>query len=182
MPKNTSACGKREEREVVRDLKARGYDAHRVPGSGNVDPTLPSDVEWTDSPIGKLLIECKWRTSCGWRTLLKWMEGAPILTLKCGAGQNQHVTTVNADSNRYVFMKWDTFMALVGSAADRSEIAADLPSVEPDKPWLTEATRIPSAQELDEWERKQARIQAAHKNPPQRKREPNKMKGRGFGK
>ncbi len=175
MAKNTAECGKRDERELVGDLKSRGYSASRQPGSGNVDPTLPHDVVWEDSPIGRLLIECKWRATCGWRTLLTWMEGAPILTVSCDGRRDQ-------DSDRYVFMKWDTFMALVGSAADRSENLADLPSVEPDKPWVTEATRIPSAQELDDWERKQSRIIAAHQNPPKREAKPNKLKGKGFGK
>ena len=174
MSKNTAECGKRDERDLVKDLKTRGYEARRQPGSGNVDPTLPHDVVWEDSPIGRLLIECKWRTDCGWRTLLRWMEGAPILTLKCNAVLSQ-------DSDRYVFMKWDTFMALVGSAADRSEIAADLPSVEPDKPWITEA-QIPFPESMAGENIRRARIQAAHKNPPQRKPERNKLKGRGFGK
>lgn len=121
MAKNTAACGKRDERELVKDLKARGYEARRQPGSGNVDPTLPHDVVWEDSPIGKLLIECKWRATCGWRTLLTWMEGAPILTVKCSqAGANQH-KIAGDETDRYVFMKWDTFMALVGDAAARSE-------------------------------------------------------------
>jgi len=182
MAKNTAACGKRDERELVKDLKARGYEARRQPGSGNVDPTLPHDVVWTDSPIGKLLIECKWRTTCGWRTLLTWMEGAPILTVKCSqAGANQHKVSGD-ETDRYVFMKWDTFMSLVGDAAARSEHIDDLPPVEPDKPWIdepmwgTKQPAIPSSQELDDWERKQRKIQAAHQNPPQRKPKP-----RGFG-
>ena len=186
MPKNTAECGKREERAIVKDLTARGYRARRQPGSGNVDPTLPHDVVWEDSPIGKLLIESKWRSSCGWKTLLKWMEGAPILTLKCGAGQNQHVTTVNADSDRYVFMKWDTLLALIGSASERSEILSDLLPVEVDKPQLVEADmwgppRIPSDQAIRNWERRTSKIQAAHQDPPKRKPKPNKLGGKGFG-
>ncbi len=184
MAKNTAECGKRDERELVKALKDRGYAARRQPGSGNVDPTLPHDVVWEDSPIGRLLIECKWRASCGWRQLLTWMEGAPILTVTCDKRRDQ-------DGERYVFMKFDTFMALVGSAADRSEIAADLPSVEPDKPWINEAkvaTEIAAANSREmtrlreELDATRARIQSAHKNPPQRKREPNKLKGRGFEK
>lgn len=188
MVKNTAECGKRDERELVKALTALGYKARRQPGSGAVDPTLPHDVVWEDSPIGRLLIECKWRTSCGWRTLLKWMEGAPILTLKCSqTGANQH-SLAAPETARYVFMKWDTFMALVGSAADRSEIAADLPSVEPNKPWIAESFNGPDpslrqmSDAMAEVQQQRARIQAAHQNPPEREAKPNKLKGRGFGK
>ncbi len=181
MAKNTAECGKRDERDLVKDLKARGYSARRQPGSGNVDPTLPHDVVWEDSPIGRLLIECKWRATCGWRQLLTWMEGAPILTVTCDKRRDQ-------DGDRYVFMKFDTFMALVGSAADRSEIAADLPSVEPDKPWITELMAdlkevvADPKRKREELDAARARIQSAHQNPPQRKPKPNKLKGRGFEK
>ena len=179
MPKNTAECGKRDERELVKDLIGRGYSARRQPGSGNVDPTLPHDVVWEDSPIGKLLIECKWRATCGWRTLLTWMEGAPILTVKCDGRRGQ-------DSERYVFMKWETFMELVGDAAARSEHIADLPSTEPDKPWLTEhlgGSWLNSGIEAVAQERQRREtIQAAHVNPPKRNAKPNKLQGRRFRK
>ncbi|MGI9490461.1 MAG: hypothetical protein ACR2RF_32130 [Geminicoccaceae bacterium] len=185
MAKNTAECGKRDERALVKDLTALGYRARRQPGSGNVDPTLPHDVVWEDSPIGRVLIECKWRATCGWRTLLTWMEGAPILTLSCDGRRDQ-------DSDRYVFIKFDTFMAMVGDAAARSEHIDDLPQVEPDKPQFVEAERFglmhqpdPSLREMSdamvESQRLQ-RLQSAHKDPPKRKPEPNKLKGRGFGK
>lgn len=187
MPKNTAECGKREERAIVKELERHGYRARRQPGSGNVDPTLPHDVVWEDSPIGKLLIESKWRASCGWRTLLKWMEGAPLLVLKSsGAGSNQH-QSVGPEGERYVFMKWDTLMALVGDATQRAE-AADLGAqvTTPDKPWLSEADLaympdsydpLAIAQEQD----RRAKIQDFHQNakprPPKGSR---KMQGRKF--
>ena len=186
MPKNTAECGKRDERELVKDLTVRGYRARRQPGSGNVDPTLPHDVVWEDSPIGKLLIECKWRASCGWKTLLTWMEGAPILTLGCDRRRQQ-------DSERYVFMRWDTFMALVGDAAQRAE-AADLGAqiATPDKPYLTEAERdslIVEDAAVREMARdaaglavvrqaiaeRQQRIQDFHQNPPKRPMKPRRL-------
>ena len=89
---------------------------------------------------------------------------------------------------RMVYMDWATFLQLVGSASDRSEIAADLPSVEPDKPWITEIMAdlkevvADPKRKSEVLDATRARIQAAHKNPPQRKREPNKLKSRGFGK
>ena len=110
------------------------------------------------------------------------MEGAPILTLKCSqSGANQH-QGASHETERYVFMKWDTFTALVGSAADRSEIAADLPSFEP-KPWLTETQkRLWFPKTVAEEDARREAIQSAHQNPPKRKPKPNKLKGRGFGK
>ncbi len=186
MAKNNAECGKRDERELVKELKARGYSARRQPGSGNVDPTLPHDVVWEDSPIGRLLIECKWRATCGWRQLLAWKDGAPILSLKCDDRRNQ-------DSERYVILRFDTFMSLVGDAAHRAE-AADLGAqiVTPDKPWLglahdptglTEDVQRPdgwrSGTVHDEGERR-AKIQAAHQDPPKRKPKPNKLGGKGI--
>ncbi len=180
MPKNTAECGKRDERELVKDLTARGYSARRQPGSGNVDPTLPHDVVWEDSPIGKLLIECKWRATCGWRTLLKWMEGAPILTLKCDGRRGQ-------DSERYVFMRWDTFMALVGDAAQRAE-AADLgvQIATPDKPYLAKTIdaqwqnpETPAADgimaQIEAIKERRKRTQNFHQNPRKRPMKPRRL-------
>ncbi len=191
----------KEQRAVEKSLNDLGYRTRQQPGSGNRDITLQNDVVWHDSPIGHLELECKWRETSLWKSLLKWMGGADLLTLKC------HENRKDQDGRRYVVLRWDTFLALVGSAADRSEIAADLvtvdskdyadycekhrpdllPSVEPDKPWLTECLSWEKAEdmarrnnELLEEEDRRARIQSAHQNPPQRKPKPNKLKGRGF--
>ena len=190
----------KEQKAVAATLEKLGYRTRQQPGSGNRDITLQNDVVWHDSPIGQQEIECKWREKSLWKTLTDWLtkDGADMLTVKC------HENRVGQDGERYVFMRWETFLQHVGSAADRSEHLADLPSVEPDKPWLTEWRGAPEA--LEEIERmvsdgahhsglmkdyggryateeeRRARIQAAHQNPPQRKLKPNKLKGRGFQK
>ncbi len=171
----------KEQRAVEKSLNDLGYRTRQQPGSGNRDITLQNDVVWHDSPIGHLELECKWREASLWKSLLKWMGGADLLTLKC------HENRKDQDGRRYVVLRWDTFLALVGSAADRSEIAADLPSVEPDKPWLTECLSWEKAEdmarrnnELLEEDDRRARIQSAHQNPPKRKPKPNKLKGRKF--
>ena len=186
----------KEQRAVEKSLNDLGYRTRQQPGSGNRDITLQNDVVWHDSPIGHLELECKWRETSLWKSLLKWMGGADLLTLKC------HENRKDQDGRRYVVLRWDTFLALVGSAADRSEIAADLPETQaiieigpkdsglqvttPDKPWLTEAARYASpamtAENVARIQQSRARIQSAHQNPPQRKPKPNKLKGRGFGK
>ena len=193
----------KEEKEVVLDLIKLGYRARRQPGSGNKAVDLQHDCVWHDSPIGKLHIECKFKSKATWKTCENDRDGADILTMRESHGK------------RMVYMDWATFLQLVGSAADRSEIAADLPkagcpechkyaghcpvchnrlpSVEPDKPWLTEVERNPPPPVTD-WDaiaerfgleeawRRRDRINAAHQNPPPRKPKPNKLKGRGFGK
>ena len=189
MPKNTAECGKRDERELVKDLTARGYSARRQPGSGNVDPTLPHDVVWEDSPIGRILIECKWRATCGWRTLIKWMEGAPILSVKAiGSVQDAKTGRMvsNPEGDRYVFMRWDTFMALVGDAAHRAE-AADLGAqvAMPDKPYFSQreldgaivehAAARELSREIQTIQETRDRIQAAHQNPPKRPMKPRRL-------
>lgn len=170
MAKNNAECGKREERAIVKALQNRGYKARRQPGSGNVDPTLPHDVVWENSPIGKLLIESKWRATCGWRTLLKWMEGAPILVVKGGA-VNQHSLS-DPESERYVFMKFDTFMDLVGGADERN------PMIDPHP-----ADRHPMGHyavlRVQEERERRAQIQSVHQNPPPKPMKPNKLQGRG---
>ncbi len=194
MPKNTAECGKREERSIVKSLEGKGYSARRQPGSGNRAVDLQHDILWRDSPIGKIHIEAKYRDKSQWRTLEGWQAGADILTVRAARGE------------RMAFLSWDLLLQLVGSAADRSEVAADLssgecpechkymghcpachrdlPSVEPDKPWLTEP-QIVEAKAMADYSTeilRRARIQSAHQNPPQRKPKPNKLKGRGFGK
>lgn len=173
MPKNNAQCGKREERAIVKALEAYGWKARRQPGSGNVDPTLPHDVVWEDSPIGRLLIESKWRATCGWRTLLRWMDGAPILIVKSGA-VNQHNVS-DPETQRYVFMKLDTFLACVGEAALRSELD-DLQHVYMNEsPTAFGDALIKIAASRD-------RIQSAHQNPPQKPIPARKLRGRGFQK
>lgn len=178
MPKNNADCGKREERAIVRALEARGYKARRQPGSGNIDPTLPHDVVWEDSPIGRVLIESKWRATCGWRTLLKWMEGAPMLILKGGA-TNQH-DMADPEAQRYVFMKFDTFMAMVGEAAERCSMV-DLEGI-PTEPVRFKFERPPDPIDLLSEQNRRNQIQSAHQNPPQKPLTKRKLQGRGFSK
>lgn len=110
--KNTSRIGKREEREIVKDLEARGYRCRRQPGSGNRDFTLQHDV-WWESPIGAIHIEDKYREKSQWQRLEGYRGGAEILTLRC---DGRH-----ADQNgeRMVFMPWSTFLTLMGDAQER---------------------------------------------------------------
>ncbi len=187
MAKNNAECGKREERSIVKDLESKGYSARRQPGSGNRAVDLQHDIVWKDSPIGKLHIEAKYRDKSQWRTLEGWQAGADILTVRAARGE------------RMAFLSWDLLLQLVGSAADRSEIAADLPETQaiievgpkgsgsqvttPDKPWLTETQkRLWFPKTMAEEDARREAIQSAHQNPPQRKPKPNKLKGRGFGK
>ena len=173
MAKNNAECGKREERAIVKDLESKGYSARRQPGSGNRAVDLQHDIVWRDSPIGKLHIEAKFRDKSQWRTLEGWQAGADILTVRAARGE------------RMVFMSWDLLMQLVGSAVDRSELAADLPPVEPDKPWIDEAKLSadmydPTAMvlRLAEEEDRRDKIQAAHKNPKSKPMKPRREWGR----
>ena len=112
MPKNTAQIGKREEREIVKDLEARGYRARRQPGSGNRAVDLQHDVLWQDSPAGKLHIEDKFRRNSQWKTLEGYRAGADILTVRCDgrvAGQ---------DGERMAFLPWKLLLELVGEAPD----------------------------------------------------------------
>lgn len=111
MPKNNARIGKDDERQIVKDLEARGYRARRQPGSGNRAVDLQHDVLWHDSPAGKLHIEGKYREACQWKVLEKWRAGADILTVRCDgrrAGQ---------DGQRMAFLSWDLLLELVGHAA-----------------------------------------------------------------
>ncbi len=163
------AASQREERQIVKDLERLGYRARKQPGSGNRDITLQHDACWLDSPIGTLHIEDKYRTESQWKRLETYKQGADILTLRCSGGE------------RMAFLSWDLLLQLVGSAADRSENLADLPSVEPDKPWIAEPLKEIDARWHDMAVQRD-RIIAAHQNPPKREAKPNKLKGRGFGK
>ena len=168
MAKNTVEVGKRLERAVVKVLEALGYWARRQPGSGNRAVDLQHDVVWQDSPIGRLHLECKFKSKSTWKTCENDRDGADILVMREARGAAKD------------YMDFDLFLQLVGSAADRSENLADLPSVEPDKPWITETRLTDKAGHWDETLRR-ARIQAAHKDPPKREAKPNKLNGRGFG-
>ncbi len=165
----------KEQLAVAAYLERLGYRTRQQPGSGNKDITLQNDVVWHDSPIGHLEIECKWREKSLWKSLLKWMGGADILTLKC------HENRKDQDGRRYAVLRWDTFMALVGDAAQRAE-AADLGAqiATPDKPWLTEhlgggflGAGIESVMQ-EEQERREA-IQNFHQNPPKRPMKPRRL-------
>ncbi len=111
--KNTAQIGKREERAIVKDLEARGYRCRRQPGSGNRDFTLQHDVVWF-SPIGAIHIEDKYRERSQWQRLEGYRGDAEILTLRC------HANRAGQDGRRMVFMPWETFLALVGDADERT--------------------------------------------------------------
>ena len=112
MPKNTARIGKREEREIVKDLERRGYTCRRQPGSGNRAVDLQHDVVW-QSPIGTLHIEDKYREKSQWQRLEGYRAGADILTLRCDA---RHA---GQDGKRMVFMSWELFLGLIGDAGER---------------------------------------------------------------
>lgn len=171
MPKNNSECGKREEREVVKDLETAGYRARRQPGSGNRAVDLQHDVLWHDSPAGKLHIECKYRDQTQWARLQNYRDGADILTLRC------HANRKGQDGERMAFLSWDLLLRLVGEAAVRDDMSA-LENIEPmsASPALNEGMAY-----VGDWA-KRARIQSAHQNPPQKPLTKRKLQGRGFSK
>lgn len=179
--KNTSRIGKDDERMILKDLESKGYRARRQPGSGNRAVDLQDDIVWFDSPAGKLQIEAKYRDKCQWKTLAGWKSGADILTVRC------HANRSGQEGQRMAFLSWDLLLTLVGDAAIRDDLSA-LEGIEEDEiPWtprekrLVGVARPPTAQEIDEWERRQ-RIQAAHRNPKPKPAKPNKIQSGGFPK
>lgn len=108
--KNTSRIGKREEKQIVKDLEAKGYSARRQPGSGNRAFDLQHDVWWRDSPAGALHIEDKYRDECRWKTLEKWKEGADILTVRQARGE------------RMAFLSWKLLLELIGQNGGREAL------------------------------------------------------------
>lgn len=103
--KNTAAISKREERQIVKDLRALGYRARKQPGSGNRDITLSDDVVWFDTNVCREVhIEDKYREKCLWKSLLKLKGGADILTLRQARGE------------RMAFLPWALLLELVGEA------------------------------------------------------------------
>ena len=92
MPKKkTHRISYREETQIVEDLRSRGYEARRQPGSGNRANDLQNDIVWFDSPQGRLEIESKYRETCMWNTMESWRGTADILVVRCDArkaGQN----------------------------------------------------------------------------------------------
>jgi Holliday junction resolvase len=171
MPKHTHDIGKREERQIVKDLEKLGYRARRQPGSGNRAVDLQHDVLWHDSPDGKKHIESKFRSDqkgdgarsrSGIANLLSWMDGADILCVRQSRGP------------RYAFLEWDLLLRLVGEAVQRDEMAI---SADSDR-----AVRHDLWNALLESDKRRDRIQSAHQNPPQKPKQPRKLKGRGFSK
>ena len=107
MPKNTADVGRRDERQVIKDLEKRGYNARRQPGSGNRAVDLQHDIVW-ESPLGRLHIESKYRRDSQWKMLENYRAGADILTLRC------HKQVTGQNGQRMVFMSWELFLDLVG--------------------------------------------------------------------
>lgn len=115
--KNTSAIGKREERDLVRSLAKHGYAGRRQPGSGNRGVDMQHDVVWQASPAGRLLIEDKYRDKSQWKTLERWRAGADILTVREARGQ------------RMAYLTWDLLLALTGPADERGAERPELGQV-----------------------------------------------------
>ena len=165
------AASRREESQIKKDLQKLGYQVRKQPGSGNRDITLQHDIWWGDSPQGALLIEDKYRTENGWKTLEKWKQGADILTMRCAGGE------------RMAFLSWDLLLRLVGEAAERCSMA-DLEGL--DSPFVEgfgNATAVKSLRPLlEELDNHRLGIQSAHQNPPQKPLTKRKLQGRGFAK
>ena len=160
--KNTAAIGKREERQIVKDLQKLGYDCRRQPGSGNRAVDLQHDVLWKDSPAGKLHIEDKFREKSQWQRLEGYRAGADILTVRAARGP------------RMAFLEWDLLLRLVGNAGDRDELTRFLNS---DECKVMESALRKSVTVVD-----RDRIQSAHRNPPSKPPVKRKLQGRGFSK
>ena len=120
MPKNTARIGKDDEREIVKDLEKRGYQARRQPGSGNRAVDLQGDVVWLNSPVGRLTIEAKYREICAWKTLDKWRAGQDVLSLRCDDRRKDQ------DGTRLVVMSWELFLDLVGDKTELAVIGVDM--------------------------------------------------------
>ena len=166
MPKNNHDIGKREERQIVKDLEKLGYRARRQPGSGNRAVDLQHDVCWLDSPTGKLHIESKYRETCAWKVLEKWRAGADILYLRCDGRRN------GQDGQAMAYLPWEILMQLIGEARAVPEpLTIELPIDE------FEALHNRQQESL-----RRARIQSAHRNPPSKPPVKRKLRGRGFSK
>ena len=102
----SKARGTRFENEIRDRLnEIDGVDALRVVGSGMFaqgDPTsdLYGDVR-AHTRIGELIIEGKWRTTSGWKTLEKWLESHDALVMR------------SPSEPAYVFMPWSVFAKLL---------------------------------------------------------------------
>ena len=111
MPKKkTHRISYREETQIVEDLRSKGYQARRQPGSGNRANDLQNDIVWFDSPQGRLEIESKYRETCQWNTLEGWRGTADILVVRCDArkaGQN---------GEPMAFLPWKLLLELTGEA------------------------------------------------------------------
>ena len=162
--KNTSQIGKREERQIVKDLEKLGYRCRRQPGSGNRAVDLQHDVLWHDSPAGKLHIEDKYREKSQWQRLENYRAGADILTVRAARGP------------RMAFLEWDLLLRLIGNSEERgpaSLLDGFLNYREPE---------ISHTMTLEEYNSKRERIQSAHRNPPSKPPVKRKLQGRVFSK
>ncbi len=157
--KNTAAIGKREERAIVKDLQALGYDCRRQPGSGNRAVDLQHDVCWFDSPAGKLHIEDKYRDKSQWQRLEAYRAGADILTVRCHAGRT------GQNGERMAFLPWSLLLELVGRPESRDMTNSNKPIAR-------------GFSDHPKWPQ-----QAVYTPPPKRKApQPRKLRGRGFQK
>ena len=177
--KNTAAIGKREERQIVKDLQALGYDCRRQPGSGNRAVDLQHDVLWLDSPAGKLHIESKYRTESSWKVLERWRSGADVLIVRCNATERneQGQFERGKDGEAMAFLPWKLLLELVGRADEQAT------KFDPEK-WIPvdeNATKVFNAR-LDVVGRNGCKAtQTTYTPPPKRKPpKPNKLRGRKF--
>lgn len=98
--------GTKFENEVAEKLnQISGVNAKRVVGSGmfaqgDSGSEFFGDVR-ANTPVGELVIECKWRTASGWKTLEKWLGEESALVLRA------------PHEEAFVFLRWDLFSKLL---------------------------------------------------------------------
>lgn len=108
----SKARGTRFESEVRDRLnEIDGVEAKRVVGSGmfaqgDVDSDLFGDVR-AQTRLGEIVVECKWRSNSGWKTLVKWM------------GEEQALVMRAPHEEPFVFLRWGLFAKLLEGGADR---------------------------------------------------------------
>ena len=170
--KNTAAIGKREERQIVKDLQALGYDCRRQPGSGNRAVDLQHDIVWKDSPAGKLHIEDKYRDKSQWQRLEAYRAGADILTVRCHAGRT------GQNGERMAFLSWKLLLELVGQAKGRIGIVppeqgrCEIPHWA--EQWIVDSDRAKACRKA---------VRTTYTPPPKREKpQPRKLQGRKFRK
>jgi Holliday junction resolvase len=94
MPNRSKQKGDREERAIVNDLRALGFEVERTLESGKrSDGSEPVDI-LLESRIGTLRIECKMRKD-GFKTLYNLIDkgSVDVLTLRSNNKKRLYVLT-----------------------------------------------------------------------------------------